>query len=152
MKFSVKNIMGIAAVAALGAVSLFAEATTAPQHHWRHGLLGPRMSAALNLTDAQKAQEKIIFQQARQTTQPIRQQLRATRQSLRAAVKADSMGQIQQLSKTEGTELGQLKAVRSSAFANFYKALTPEQQQKLTAMQQARHSHRRAPASQASGA
>jgi len=152
MKFSVKNLTGIAAIAALGAASLFADAPATPQHRMRHGLLGPRMSAALNLTDAQKAQAQSIFQQERQTAKPIRQQLRATRQSLRAAVKADNTSQIQQLSVTEGAELGQLATLRGTAFANFYETLTPDQQQKLSAMHQNWRSRHRAPASQSSGA
>ena len=36
----------------------------------------------LNLTDAQKAQAKSIFQDARESAQPVRQQLMETRKSL----------------------------------------------------------------------
>ena len=93
----------------------------------------------LNLTDAQKAQAKSIFQGARQSAQPVRQQLMETRKSLRAAIKANNTAQIQQLSATEGNELGQLAAIRGSAFAKVYQTLTPDQQQKLDALQQSRH-------------
>jgi Spy/CpxP family protein refolding chaperone len=152
MQLSIDKLTALTAVAALGAAGLFAQATLAPRHAQHRGPMGPRMAAALNLTDAQKAQTTTIFQQARQTAKPVRQQLMATRQSLRAAVQAGNTTQIQQLSTTEGTELGRLAAIHSSAFAQVYKTLTPEQQQKLATIQAARHSRRHAPASQATGA
>jgi len=96
----------------------------------------------LNLTTAQKTQAKSIFQDARQSAQPVRQQLQQTRQALRAAVQANDAAQIQQLSTTEGGEMGQLTAIRSSAMAKVYQILTPDQQQKLAEFQQARKAAR----------
>jgi Spy/CpxP family protein refolding chaperone len=131
------------AMAVLGAAtSLFAAETSSAGGH-RHGRHGAFLSAYLNLTPAQQAQEKSIFQGERQSAQPIRQQLRQTRQSLRAAVQADNTAQIQQLATTEGGELGQLMAIRSTAMAKVHQILTPEQQQKLSALQQARRAGRR---------
>src|SRR5271165_3289078 len=72
-----------------------------------------KMAAQLGLTDAQQAQAKAIFQGARQTAKPVRQQLRQERQALQAAI-------------------------RASASAKFYSTLTPDQQQKLQALHQAR--------------
>jgi len=126
----------------LGATSLFA-AQTSPASGHRHGRHGAFLSAYLNLTAAQKAQQKSIFQEARQSAQPVRQQLRETRESLRAAVQANNTEQIQQLAKTEGSELGQLMAIRSTAMAKVHQILTPEQQQKLAALEQARRAGRR---------
>ena len=124
----------------LGAASLFA-AQTSPAGGPRHGRHGAFLSS-LNLTPAQRAQEKSIFQEARQSAQPLRQQLRETRQSLRAAVQANNTEQIQQLAQTEGSELGQLMAIRSTAMAKVYQTLTPEQQQKLNDLQRARKAGR----------
>ena len=101
------------------------------------------MASQLNLTDAQKSEMKSIFQEARQSAQPVRQQLKQTRESLNAAVKAGNSDQIQQLAATEGTEIGQLAAIRASAHAKMFKMLTPDQQQKLSTLQAARHSSRR---------
>jgi Spy/CpxP family protein refolding chaperone len=134
------------AVAALGTASLFAQTPPPARHSQRQGRSGAVMAAALNLTDAQKSQMKSIFQEARQSSQPIRQQLRQTRQSLNAAVQAGNSDQIQQLSATEGTQLGQLAAIHASARAKMFKMLTPEQQQKLSTLQAAMHGHRHAPA------
>jgi Spy/CpxP family protein refolding chaperone len=127
------------AVAALGAAGLFAAETSQARQQWHgRGRFGHFMSE-LNLTDAQKAQAKSIFQGARQSAQPVRQQLTETRKSLRAAIKANNADQIQQLSATEGHEIGQLAAIRGSAFAKVYQTLTPEQKQKADALEQARH-------------
>jgi Spy/CpxP family protein refolding chaperone len=125
------------AVAALGAAGLFAAETPQARQHGR-GRFGHFMSE-LNLTDAQKAQAKSIFQGARQSAQPVRQQLMETRKSLRAAIKANNTAQIQQLSATEGNEIGQLAAIHGSAFAKVYQTLTPDQKQKADALEQARH-------------
>jgi len=131
------------AVAALGAAGLFAAETTQARPWRGHGRFGHFMSE-LNLTDAQKAQTKSIFQAAHQSAQPVRQQLMQTRQSLRAAIKADDTAQIQQLSATEGSEMGQLAAIRSSAFAKMYQTLTPDQKQKLDTLAQARRARHQA--------
>jgi Spy/CpxP family protein refolding chaperone len=125
------------AVAALGAAGLFAAENPQARQHGG-GRFGHFMSE-LNLTDAQKAQAKSIFQGARQSAQPVRQQLMETRKSLRAAIKANDTAQIQQLSATEGNEIGQLAAIRGSAFAKVYQTLTPDQKQKADALEQARH-------------
>jgi Spy/CpxP family protein refolding chaperone len=131
------------AIAVLGAsTSLFA-AETSPAGSHRHGRHGAFLSAYLNLTPAQQAQQKSIFEGARKSAQPLRQQLRQTRQSLRAAVQANDTAQIQQLAQTEGSELGQLMAIRSAAAAKVHQLLMPEQQQKLNELQQARKAGRR---------
>jgi len=127
------------AVAALGTASMFAQTPPPARHNHQHG----RLAAALNLTDTQKTQMKSIFQSARQSAQPVRQQLKQTRQSLQAAVKAGDSNQIQQFAATEGTELGQLAAIHASARAQMFKMLTPEQQQKLSTLQPAMHRSRR---------
>ncbi len=128
------------AIAALGAVSLFAAETSpaaGPAAH-RHGHQGAFLSAYLNLTPAQQAQRKTIFENARQSATPIRHQLRQTRQELRAAVEANNAAQIQQLAKTEGSEVGRLAAVRGEAMAKAYQVLTPQQKQELAKLRVAR--------------
>jgi Spy/CpxP family protein refolding chaperone len=137
------------AVAALGAASLFA-AETSPAGVHRHAAKGAFLSSYLNLTPAQQTQAKSIFQGARQSAHPVRQQLRQTRQSLRAAVQSNNAAQIQQLAQTEGTEVGQLAAIRGTAMAQVYQILTPDQQQKLASLRQARRAaHQGRPGAQA---
>src|SRR5579872_4994914 len=125
------------AIAALGAVSLFAAETSATENH-RHGHRGAFLSSYLNLSPAQQTQAKSIFQDARQSAMPVRQQLKQTRAALRAAIQANDTAQIQQLAANEGGEVGQLAAIRGSAMAKVYQVLTPDQQQKLQSLRQAR--------------
>jgi Spy/CpxP family protein refolding chaperone len=136
------------AIAALGASSLIAAETSAAGGH-RHGRMGAFLSSYLNLTPAQQTQAKSISGEARQTGHPVRQQLKQTRQSLQAAVQSNDAAQIQQLAATEGGEVGQLAAIRGTAMAKVYQILTPDQQQKLASLRQARRAARH---SQAAGA
>ena len=131
------------AVAVLGAASLFAAGTTPGGGH-RHGRMGAFLSSYLNLTPAQQTQAKSIFQDARQTGLPVRQQLKQTRQSLQAAVQSNDAAQIQRLAATEGSEVGQLAAIHGTAMAKVYQILTPDQQQKLASLRQARRAARQA--------
>ena len=136
MQFS-RKIAAWTAVAALGAAGLVAAETSQARQHGRARF--DHFMSELNMTDAQRVQAKTIFQGARQSAQPVRQQLMETRKSLRAAIKADDTAQIQQLSKVEGSEIGQLMAIRGTAFAKVYQTLTPDQKQKAEALEQARH-------------
>jgi Spy/CpxP family protein refolding chaperone len=141
------------AAAALGAASLFAATTpsaNAPAvHHLHarmggHGRMGAFLSAYLNLTPAQQAQQKTIFQSARESAKPIRHQLWQTRQELRTAVQANNPAQIQQLARMEGSEVGQLAAIRGTAMAKAYQILTPAQQQELAKLREAHKAAREA--------
>src|ERR1700757_2859490 len=113
-----------AAMTAVALLSAASFAFAAPGHGFRHGRNGALMQV---LTDDQKAQAKTIFQQSRQTAQPIRQQLMATRKSLHDAIQSGNTAQIQQLSATEGNEMGQLTAIRSASSAQVFAMLTPDQ-------------------------
>ncbi|HEY1342767.1 MAG TPA: Spy/CpxP family protein refolding chaperone [Bryobacteraceae bacterium] len=143
-----RNLMQFATVAALAAGMAFAQTQApAPQpgqgKHFagkgrfaRRGFARGRMMQALNLTDAQKQQAKSIFQESRQSTQPLRAQLKQDRQALAEAAKAGNTTQIQQLSTDAGSVLGKLTAARAEAMGKFYNILTPEQKAKADAMKQ----------------
>jgi Spy/CpxP family protein refolding chaperone len=98
--------------------------------HQRAHKRAARMAQYLNLTPAQVAQAKTGFQAARQSAQPVRQQLKQVRASMLQAVRANDMAKIDQLSAQEGSLKGQLLAIRHEAFAKFYAGLSPEQQAK----------------------
>jgi protein CpxP len=142
MQLSQTRFFAGMAIAALGAVSLFAQQTPAPVRGHGHGRRMHQMTRQLNLTPDQQAQAKSIFQAAGQSSKPIRQQMRIDRAALQTAVKAGDTNQIQQLTASIGNEQGQLAASRATAFSKFYKTLTPDQQQKLDAFQQNRHTRR----------
>lgn len=106
-------------------------------HEWRPGssMRGhfdvDRVAQALNLTDAQKAQAQTIFQQAKMSAEPIRQELRQNREKLSAAAKmSNNEADIQKLATEQGRLLGKLIAIHTEARAKFYQMLTPEQRVK----------------------
>jgi Spy/CpxP family protein refolding chaperone len=104
------------------------------QHAFKRGMARQRMMQALNLTDSQKQQAKAIFQQTRENTKPIVDELKTNRQALSAAIKANDVGQIHSLSAKQGKLRGQILAARSEGKAKFYALLTPDQKAKADQM------------------
>jgi len=99
-----------------------------------------RLEQSLNLSDAQKAQAKSIFQQARESAKPIREQLKQNRQALTAAIKAgQGDANLQQLAAQQGQLRGQMVAIRSEAASKFYATLNADQRSKLDQMHQRFH-------------
>ena len=90
----------------------------------------------LGMAPNQRDETQTAFEQARQKAMPVEQELRGTRQSLESAIRSDDTAQIQRLATVEGQEIGQLAAIRSTAVANVYKTLTPDQRTKANALQQ----------------
>lgn len=136
-----------AAVSALAAGMAFAQAsavsnspTNAPKaQEGRCGFMRQHLehlAQTLNLTDSQKQQARTIFQQARQSAQPVRQELKQNREALSAAAKAGQTADIQKLSSEQGRLMGRLVAIRTEASAKFYQILTPEQRAKADQMHQ----------------
>ena len=102
------------------------------------------VSEVLNLSEAQKTQARTIFDQARQSAQPVRQELRANREKLSAAAKvANNDSDIQKLSVEQGRLLGKLIAIHTEARAKFYQILTPEQRVKSDQMHEQMRSRMR---------
>lgn len=108
---------------------------TAGPYAWR-ALAYQWLANQVNLTDAQKAQAKTIYQAAWQNTKPLMEQLQQKRQAMTDAVKANDATQIRQLAAIQGTLMGQLAAARAEARAQFYQMLTPEQRAKLATIEQ----------------
>jgi periplasmic protein CpxP/Spy len=103
------------------------------------GSLHHRMVKGLGLTDAQKQQAKAIFKQTKTANAPLRAQLQQNRQALSAAVKANDIGQIRQLTQVQGNLKGQAMAARAEGMAKFYATLTPDQKTKADRIQQKAH-------------
>ncbi|MEX2262842.1 MAG: Spy/CpxP family protein refolding chaperone [Bryobacteraceae bacterium] len=86
----------------------------------------------LNLNDSQKQHAKSIFGAAREAGKPVAEQLKQSRQASFEAIKAGkSEAELDQLAANQGRLIGQMSAIHSKAFAQFYSILTPEQRQKL---------------------
>jgi Spy/CpxP family protein refolding chaperone len=139
------NLIRFGTVAAMAAGLAFAQApaTKAPaqlppghpmmQHR---GEFRERMMQELNLSDSQKQEAKTIFQQARETAKPVRDELRTNREALQAAIKANDTAKIHSLSVKQGSLMAKLTEIRSDARAQFYAKLTPEQRIKADQMHQ----------------
>ena len=138
-----RNLLKLAALASIAAGLAVAQTAQPPaggraaQRQARVQQRRAGIADALNLTDAQKQQARTIFQDARQSSQPLRQQLKENRRALADAAKSGkSAAEIQQLSSALGSVWGQMAAIRTEAFSKFYATLTPEQRAKADAMQQ----------------
>ena len=126
-------------MAALASGMMFAQAPASPaqpqspaeRRQQFRGRMFDRMAAQLNLTDDQKQQAHSIMKSARESAQPINQQLKQNRVALHDAVKAGKPdADIDQLAATTGSLMGQTIAIRTKAFAKVYALLTPEQRTK----------------------
>jgi len=135
MRIIPKQLAALASVGAFASVGLFASALSPARIPAGHqDRLITEIETVLAMTPAQKDQTQTAVQEARQAATPIRQDLMSTNRALRAAVRSDDTAQIQRLSTTEGQEIGQLLAIRSTAVSKVYKTLTPEQKVKADAL------------------
>ncbi len=130
-----KRVIYVAVAALAVAGVLLAQG---PPFGHRGGARGERMGRIkefvanyLDLTEAQKAQAKDIFTAARQSAQPVFEQLKQGREAMRTAVttgKPDA--ELERLAAAQGALAGQLSAIHAKAFAKFWAILTPDQQAK----------------------
>ena len=144
-----RRLTMFAATGAMAAGLMFAQQAPAVQQggnhiprQGNHMMFRQRMAQRLNLTDAQKAQAKSIFQATRQSTLAVRNDLKANREALAAAVKANDTAQIEKLSRKQGELVGKLTVARTEAMAKFYQTLTPEQRAKVDQIHQNWRQHR----------
>jgi Spy/CpxP family protein refolding chaperone len=94
-----------------------------------------KLAQVFDLTDSQKETARTIFEQVEQSAQPVRQESQQNLDELIAAAKAGkNEGEIQKLAQEQGRLLGQLLAIRTVAWAKFYRMLTPEQRAKAEPM------------------
>lgn len=132
-----KQLMALAGAGALASMGLLAsvapsqKSTTPP-----HDRFVTEIETVLAMTPAQKDQARTAIDQARQSAMPIRQELMNTNRNLKDAIRTGNTAEIQHLSATEGQEIGQLLAIRSSAVAKVYQSLRPDQRTKADALQQ----------------
>jgi Spy/CpxP family protein refolding chaperone len=131
----------LAAMVALGAAIILAQTSATAQNaagkaNGVRDQVRKRLVNALDLTADQKQRAKIIMQGARQTAQPLTQQLKQDREALTAAIQAGDSARIQQLSTDMGSLRGHVLAIRSDAMSKFYAMLTPDQKAKAAEFQQ----------------
>jgi Spy/CpxP family protein refolding chaperone len=128
------NAIRFAGAAVLAAGMLMAQATAPPATAgvpaWLQNKID-RAAIVLDFTPQQKTQVQNIASAAMAQAQPIVQQLKANRASMRQLItSAAPATQIQSLAAQQGTLIGQLIGIRSTAMAQVWSLLTPAQQQK----------------------
>lgn len=133
------NLIRFATVAAMAAGMVFAQTPAAPSQQspeQRREGMRQRMFQELNLTAAQQQQATTIFDQARQNSAPLRQQLKQNRDALQAAIQSNNTTQIHALASKQATLQSQITEMRADAMAKFYTTLTPEQRTKAEQLHQ----------------
>ncbi len=131
-----RQLIAFAGIGALTSVGLFASVTPAQQRTGHEGRFVGEMETVLAMTPQQRDQAQTAIQAARQSAKPIREELMNTNKALQTAVRSNETAEIQRLSTTEGQEIGQLLAIRSSTVAKVYKTLTPDQRARADALHQ----------------
>lgn len=134
----ISKFFGIATATALTAGLLLAQDPGVRAMRGKEGrpaARGERMRAFvaeyLDLTETQKAEAKSIFDAARQSAEPARQQARQIRQAMKDAVTGGKPeSEIDRLAAQAGPVATQLAATRAKAMAKFWAILTPEQKEK----------------------
>ena len=128
-----KKFTTAVAVTLLGATLAFAgphEGGKGFGRHGRHGMFGKRLAAALNLTDAQKAQIKDIHKASREENKAFFQSARATMKELFEAKKAGDTAKADSLKPQVDSLRAQMKTIRANEEAKIATVLTPEQNAK----------------------
>lgn len=136
MKTIPKQIAACAGVLALSVAGIAAEVSHAHRRAATTDHLVSEVATVLAMTPTQKDAAQTAFAQARQSAEPVRQDLMTTTRELRDAIHANDVAQIQRLSTTEGQDIGKLVQIRSTAVANVYKSLTPDQRTRASALEQ----------------
>lgn len=131
-----KQLIAVAGAGALASMGLLASVAPSVKTAAPHDRFVTEIETVLAMTPAQKDQARTDIAHARESATPIRQELMNTNKALQAAIRSDNTAQIQRLSATEGQEIGQLLAIRSSAVAKVYNTLRPDQRSKADALQQ----------------
>ncbi len=131
-----KQLIAFAGIGALTSAGLFASVAPAQKPAGHQDRFVSEMETVLAMTPQQKDQARTVIQEARQSAKPIREELMNTNKALQTAVRSDETAEIQRLSTTEGQEIGQLLAIRSSTVAKVYKTLTPDQRARADALHQ----------------
>jgi Spy/CpxP family protein refolding chaperone len=89
------------------------------------------ISKQLKLSRDQKKQLQSIFDEAHKGAAPLRKQILDGRAKIADAIlTGKSQAEIDELVSSEGALLGQMAAIEMRAFADLYKSLKPEQQEK----------------------
>jgi hypothetical protein len=88
------------------------------------------LARRFELSDAQRRQTLVIFNEADRNAEPIEDRIEKTRRELRdAAIRNASSAEIDQIAARLGEAIGQLEAIEARALAAFYSTLSDKQRE-----------------------
>jgi Spy/CpxP family protein refolding chaperone len=96
------------------------------QHHVDH------LTKQLSLTPEQQQLATSLLTQVVNNSKTVHEQMRTAHENLHAAIQKNDTAAIEQISSTIGNLTAQQTAAHAKAMAQFFQALTPEQQTKFT--------------------
>ena len=135
----------LSALAIAGATTLNAQpdADYQPKHHRQQSFKPGALRKQLNLTDDQVARIKTEFAAQKDAMKTQALKVRDARANLRDAIQSGAPEtQIRAAATNVGAAEGDLAMERAALFARIKPILTPEQLEKLNALQSSRHAHR----------
>lgn len=131
------------ATVALAAV-LFAQ-TTHPRRDWHRGPGGlmQHITRTFNLTDAQQAQIKALWEAEKPNVVPLLQQLSESHKQMLAATQngAFDEAKVTSIATQQSQTITQLLVEKEKLSSKFYQLLTPEQRSKFDSLRQQRENH-----------
>jgi Spy/CpxP family protein refolding chaperone len=133
-----KKVLNVA-FAALTAISTFGQGPPQPpgpaqraQHEVKY------LTTLLSLTTAQRQQATAIYTNSATAEEAVHQSLKSAHESLRTAIKNNDATSIDQASNALAQEIAQSTSTKAKADAAFYQILTPDQQTKLSDLENER--------------
>jgi Spy/CpxP family protein refolding chaperone len=133
-----KKVLSVA-FAALTAISTFGQGPPQPpspaqrtQHEVKY------LTTLLSLTTAQRQQATAIYTNSATAEEAVHQSLKSAHESLRTAIKNNDATSIDQASNALAQEIAQSTSTKAKADAAFYQILTPDQQTKLSDLENER--------------
>src|SRR5579862_8386939 len=115
MKIFPKHLAAFASAGVLASASLVASAIPGQRAQMHHDRFVTEIETVLAMTPTQKDHTQTAIDKARNSAQPVREELKTNGKALQAAVRSDDSAQIQRLSTAVGQEVGRLFAIRSEA-------------------------------------
>jgi Spy/CpxP family protein refolding chaperone len=139
-------LWAMAAVVVLAGTAVLSGQVQQPRGKWGPGMMGHRgplgfLARQLNLTDAQKAQIKAMWEAEKPTVQPLLQQLANGRKQMLSltANGAFDQAKVSALANQQSQAIAQLIVEKEKLQSQIYsQVLTPEQRVKFGQLQQKR--------------
>jgi Spy/CpxP family protein refolding chaperone len=96
------------------------------------------LTTLLSLNSAQQQQASTIYTNSATAEESAHQSMKSVHDNLRAAIKNNDAAAIDQASNALGQEIAQSTSTKAKADAAFYQILTPEQQSKMSELENER--------------